>query len=160
MSNFFFYLFCSLILASSSLVVFSKNPIYSVLYLILSFCNSSALLFSLNLELLPITFIVVYVGAIAVLFLFVIMMLNIKIVELRTHKENILAVMALILLCLFLYEVLVSFDSEVTSLAFYSFQSCLLSDLSYNNFYFTGSSLFYTHDFNITSIGITLFLDF
>jgi len=64
---------------SSLLVVFSTNPVESVLYLILTFCNAGAVLFLYNLEFFGLIFIIIYVGAIAVLFLFVIMMLNIKI---------------------------------------------------------------------------------
>lgn len=69
-------LFCSL------MVVISRNPIHSILYLILVFCNVSFVLIILGVELVAITFLIVYVGAIAVLFLFVVMMLNIKIIEL------------------------------------------------------------------------------
>jgi NADH-quinone oxidoreductase subunit J len=64
---------------SSLLVVFSTNPVESVLYLILTFCNAGATLFLYNLEFFGLIFIIIYVGAIAVLFLFVIMMLNIKV---------------------------------------------------------------------------------
>jgi len=56
----------------------TTHPIYSVLLLVLLFCEASATLFIFNIEFLSLTFIVVYVGAIAVLFLFVVMMLNIK----------------------------------------------------------------------------------
>lgn len=64
---------------SSLLVVFSVNPVESVLYLILTFCNAGVVLFLYNLEFFGLIFVIIYVGAIAVLFLFVIMMLNIKI---------------------------------------------------------------------------------
>jgi NADH-quinone oxidoreductase subunit J len=56
----------------------SVNPVESVLFLILSFCNAAAILFLFNAEFLGLIFMIIYVGAIAVLFLFVIMMLNIK----------------------------------------------------------------------------------
>jgi NADH-quinone oxidoreductase subunit J len=68
------------------MVIFSKNPVYSVFFLVLSFFNVSALLFLLRLDFLPISFIVIYVGAIAVLFLFVMMMLNIKLAELKDDQ--------------------------------------------------------------------------
>ena len=72
-----FYFFGCLGIGSSMMVVLSRNPVFSVLFLILSFFNISALLFLLELEFLPIVFLVVYVGAVAVLFLFVLMTLNI-----------------------------------------------------------------------------------
>jgi NADH:ubiquinone oxidoreductase subunit 6 (subunit J) len=64
------------------MIIISKNPIHSILYLILVFCNITFVLIILGIEFLAITFLIVYVGAIAVLFLFVVMMLNIKILEL------------------------------------------------------------------------------
>jgi len=64
------------------MVIASKNPIHSILYLILVFCNVTFVLILLGIEFIAITFLIVYVGAIAVLFLFVVMMLNIKIIEL------------------------------------------------------------------------------
>jgi NADH:ubiquinone oxidoreductase subunit 6 (subunit J) len=64
------------------MVGFSKNPMYSALFLILAFFNVSCLLFFLELEYLPIFFLIVYVGAIMVLFIFVVMMLNIRLSEL------------------------------------------------------------------------------
>lgn len=71
-------LLCLLILISAFLAAFSSNPVESVLYLILTFCNAGTTLFVYNLEFFGLLFIIIYVGAIAVLFLFVIMMLNIK----------------------------------------------------------------------------------
>ncbi|MDD9335340.1 NADH-quinone oxidoreductase subunit J [Candidatus Tisiphia endosymbiont of Metellina segmentata] len=74
----FFYLFAGLMVISSCLVVISKNPVYSVLWLIFTFCNGSGLMVLLGAEFLAMILIVIYVGAVAVLFLFVIMMLNIR----------------------------------------------------------------------------------
>jgi NADH:ubiquinone oxidoreductase subunit 6 (subunit J) len=64
------------------MIIVSKNPIHSILYLILVFCNITFVLIILGVEFIAIIFLIVYVGAIAVLFLFVVMMLNIKILEL------------------------------------------------------------------------------
>lgn len=69
---------CILLLLSSLLVILSTNPVESVLYLILTFCNAGTILFLFNLEFFGLIFIIIYVGAIAVLFLFVVMMINIK----------------------------------------------------------------------------------
>jgi len=70
------------------MVVFSKNPIHSILFLILVFCNGCGLLIFLNMDFLAMLFLVVYVGAIAVLFLFIIMMLNLKIIKFRQSFLN------------------------------------------------------------------------
>ena len=64
------------------MVIASKNPIHSILYLILVFCNVTFVLILLGVEFIAIIFLIVYVGAIAVLFLFIVMMLNIRVVEL------------------------------------------------------------------------------
>ena len=87
-SLYLFYLFSGLATISTLMVVISKNPVFAVLFLILSFFNLSVLLFLLGLEFLPITFLIVYVGAIAVLFLFVLIMLNIKTAELREGTRH------------------------------------------------------------------------
>jgi len=79
--TFLFYFFCFFVLFSAFIVIRAKNPVYSVLFLILVFCNSAGLLLLLNLDFFALIFLIVYVGAIAVLFLFVVMMLNIKLTE-------------------------------------------------------------------------------
>jgi NADH-quinone oxidoreductase subunit J len=70
----FFYLFSSLLILSSLLVISSKNQIHAVLWLIFGFCNASGLFLILNAEYLAMMLIVVYVGAVAILFLFVVML--------------------------------------------------------------------------------------
>lgn len=79
---------CLLAVIFSILMIVTKNPIYSVLYLILIFFCISIILLILGIEFIALTFLIVYVGAIAVLFLFVVMMLNIKIIELREVSFN------------------------------------------------------------------------
>lgn len=76
-----FYIFSTLSVVSAIMVISARNPVHSVLFLILVFLNASALLLLIEAEFIAIIFIVVYVGAIAVLFLFVVMMLDIKIAE-------------------------------------------------------------------------------
>lgn len=82
MTNYLLITFCFLALFCSLMVIASRNPIHSILYLILVFCNVTFVLIILGVEFIAIIFLIVYVGAIAVLFLFVVMMLNIKILEL------------------------------------------------------------------------------
>lgn len=77
-----------LLLLSSFFVFISQNPVYSVLFLILSFCNASCILFLFAVQFLGVLFIIIYVGAIAVLFLFVVMMLNVKIYPVNNFNKN------------------------------------------------------------------------
>ena len=79
----FFYLFAGVCVASAIMVIAARNPVHSVLFLILAFVNAAGLFVLLGAEFLAMILIVVYVGAVAVLFLFVIMMLDINFVELR-----------------------------------------------------------------------------
>src|SRR6201994_2620164 len=78
-----FYLFAIVTLASGVMVISSRNPVHSVLFLILAFFNSAGLFVLLGAEFLAMILVVVYVGAVAVLFLFVVMMLDINFAELR-----------------------------------------------------------------------------
>ena len=90
-----FYLFSAVILLSSLMVISAKNPVHSVLFLILSFLNAAGIFVILHAEFLAMILIIVYVGAVAVLFLFVVMMLDIKS---TISKENILQYMPIGLL--------------------------------------------------------------
>ena len=78
-----FYLFSFIAVLSALMVISSKNPVHSVLFLILSFVNASGLFVLLGAEFLAMILVVVYVGAVAVLFLFVVMMLDINFIKLR-----------------------------------------------------------------------------
>ena len=161
MSLFFilFSLFSSLALLSAVLVIISKNPVYSALFLILSFCNASALLFLLKLEFLPITFLVVYVGAIAVLFLFVIMMLNIKISEIKKQSMHLLPVIIL-LVCIFAAEVSLMTRIEFSSLSFTFIHSDFFIDKSNISLSFIDSTVASLNDHNLRSLGQILFTEY
>jgi len=100
-----FYIFSSIAVVSGIMVISSRNPMHSVLFLVLVFCNAAGLLILLETEFLAMLFLVVYVGAIAVLFLFVVMMLNIRITELNESILRYLPVGGIILL-IFLFEIL------------------------------------------------------
>ena len=78
-----FYLFAALVIASAVMVIVSRNPVHSVLWLILAFFNAAGLMVLAGAEFIAMLLIVVYVGAVAVLFLFVVMMLDIDFAELR-----------------------------------------------------------------------------
>ena len=75
---------------SALLVILSKNPIYSALFLILSFFNGSILLIFLEIEYLALVFLIIYVGAVCVLFLFVIMLINLKVILLKQTLNHFL----------------------------------------------------------------------
>ena len=79
----FFYIFACICVASAFMVIASKNPVHSVLFLILAFVNAAGLFVLLGAEFLAMILIVVYVGAVAVLFLFVVMMLDVDFAQLR-----------------------------------------------------------------------------
>mgnify|MGYP005738205267 FL=1 len=90
-----FYLFSSILLLSSLMVISTKNPVHSVLFLILAFLNAAGIFVILHAEFLAMILIIVYVGAVAVLFLFVVMMLDFKT---SLEKDNILQYMPIGLL--------------------------------------------------------------
>jgi NADH-quinone oxidoreductase subunit J len=80
---FAFYLFAVLVIASGALTILARNPVHSVLWLILAFFNGAGLMVLLGAEFIAMLLVIVYVGAVAVLFLFVVMMLDIDFAELR-----------------------------------------------------------------------------
>ena len=92
----FFYLFAAIAVASAVMVISARNPVHSVLFLILCFFNAAGLFVLLGAEFLAMILVVVYVGAVAVLFLFVVMMLDVDFVELRQGMLNYLPVGATI----------------------------------------------------------------
>ena len=103
-----FYVFALIAVAAGFMVVASRNPVHSVLFLILAFFNGAGLFVLMGAEFLAMILVVVYVGAVAVLFLFVVMMLDINFVELREGFLQYLPVGALIGLIL-LVELVVLF---------------------------------------------------
>src|SRR5437764_10616095 len=91
-----FYFFSTILIASSVMVIAAKNPVHSVLFLILAFFNAAGLFVLLGAEFLAMILVVVYVGAVAVLFLFVVMMLDIDFAELKRGSLQYLPFGALI----------------------------------------------------------------
>ena len=88
----FFYLFSLLAIASAVMVITARNPVHSVLFLILTFFNAAGLFILLGAEFLAMILVVVYVGAVAVLFLFVVMMLDVDFAKLREGMASYLPV--------------------------------------------------------------------
>ncbi len=91
-----FYLFAAITVASGVMVISARNPVHSVLFLILAFFNAAGLFVLMGAEFLAMILVVVYVGAVAVLFLFVVMMLDINFVELRQGFLQYLPIGALV----------------------------------------------------------------
>ena len=96
-----FYLFAAVAVASGVMVVSARNPVHSVLFLILAFFNAAGLFVLMGAEFLAMILVIVYVGAVAVLFLFVVMMLDIDFVQLRTGAMKYLPVGLVVGLILF-----------------------------------------------------------
>src|ERR1051326_7440752 len=91
-----FYLFAAVLIASAVMVIAAKNPVHSVLFLILAFFNAAGLFVLMGAEFLAMILVVVYVGAVAVLFLFVVMMLDVDFAELRQGFLNYLPIGTLV----------------------------------------------------------------
>ncbi|MCK0195630.1 NADH-quinone oxidoreductase subunit J [Ancylobacter sp. 6x-1] len=110
MAALFFYLFAGVAVASAFMVIASRNPVHSVLFLILTFVNAAGLFILIGAEYIAMLLVVVYVGAVAVLFLFVVMMLDVDFVELRQGFLQYLPVGALVGF-IFLAELVLAFSS-------------------------------------------------
>ncbi len=82
---FAFYLFASLLITAGALTILSRNPVHSVLWLIVAFFNAAGLMLIIGAEFIAMLLVIVYVGAVAVLFLFVVMMLDIDFAEMRAE---------------------------------------------------------------------------
>ena len=78
-----FYLFATVVIVSAALTISSRNPVHSVMWLILAFFNAAGLMVLVGAEFIAMLLVIVYVGAVAVLFLFVVMMLDIEVAEMR-----------------------------------------------------------------------------
>ncbi|MDV3456780.1 NADH-quinone oxidoreductase subunit J [Sphingomonas sp. HF-S4] len=95
-----FYLFAIVVIASGALTILARNPVHSVLWLILAFFNAAGLMVLVGAEFIAMLLVIVYVGAVAVLFLFVVMMLNIDFAELRAGVMRYAAIGLLLALAL------------------------------------------------------------
>ncbi|MGI9392998.1 MAG: NADH-quinone oxidoreductase subunit J [Parvibaculales bacterium] len=102
-----FYSFAIITLLSAIMVICARNPVHSVLFLILTFFSAAGLFVMLGAEFLAMLLVIVYVGAVAVLFLFVVMMLDIDIIRLRKGFLNYLPIGGLISFCLLIELLLV-----------------------------------------------------
>jgi NADH-quinone oxidoreductase subunit J len=103
-----FYLFATIVIASGVMTIASRNPVHSVLWLILAFFNAAGLMLIVGAEFIAMLLVIVYVGAVAVLFLFVVMMLDVDFAELRAGFAKYLpfgGILALVLLAEIIFAV-------------------------------------------------------
>jgi NADH-quinone oxidoreductase subunit J len=124
-----FYVFATVLIVAALLVVSARNPVHSVLFLILAFFNAAALFVLLGAEFLAMVLVVVYVGAVAVLFLFVVMMLDIDFAELRQGFFN-YAPYGIIIAGLFLVELAVVGSAWVLTPAITAVQNPMPTDIT------------------------------
>jgi len=108
---FLFYFFITIVLVGTYKAVNNANPVYSIFYLIFSFCSAAALLILLELEFISLLLILIYVGAIAVLFLFVIIMLNVQTTVVRVKKIENVTYLVILIFCFFLINRLITLES-------------------------------------------------
>lgn len=122
LANIAFYVFAAIMLIAAAAVVSARNPVHSVLFLILTFFNAAALFLIAGAEFLALILVIVYVGAVAVLFLFVVMMLDVNFAELRSGFQRYLPVGATIGAVLFIELIAVlggwQFAPEAATLRF------------------------------------------
>lgn len=149
-----FYSIVTICVLSSLMVILSRNPVYSILFLVLTFVNVSFILFFLELEYLPLIFIVVYVGALAVLFLFVMMMLNIRVTDLKEKNLQLLPA-ALLLSALFFFQIFSIIRCEFSSLNNVFSEFCNEYTLITSDILF--SSTWYDIDSNMRGLGFLLY---
>ena len=116
---FAFYLFATLTIASALAVIFARNPVHSVLWLIVAFFNAAGLMLLVGAEFIAMLVVIVYVGAVAVLFLFVVMMLDIDFAQLRSGFTRNLPFGILVALVL-LAEIIVALFARQAGPAFAS----------------------------------------
>jgi NADH-quinone oxidoreductase subunit J len=106
---FIFYLFATLVIASGLMTILARNPVHSVLWLIMAFFNAAGLMLLLGAEFIALLLIIVYVGAVAVLFLFVVMMLDVDFAAMRAGFAKYLpfgTLLALVLLAEIIFAVM------------------------------------------------------
>lgn len=108
----FFYIFAFILIMSAVMVIFARNPVHSVLFLILAFFNAAALFLLSGAEFLAMILLVVYVGAVAVLFLFVVMMLDIDFIALKQGVRR-HALLGITIGVIFLAELLAMFNLAI-----------------------------------------------
>jgi len=133
MENLLLNILFSIIIINAVMIIIAKNPVHSILFLVMVFVSTTGVLLFLGVEFIAMFFLIVYVGAITVLFLFVVMMLNIKIIELNEKLISYLPVGIFIGL-IFLFEILFLININFSPIQYDS--TYILTDI-YSNYYLT-----------------------
>nr|YP_009515551.1 NADH dehydrogenase subunit 6 [Kumanoa ambigua]AVK39505.1 NADH dehydrogenase subunit 6 [Kumanoa ambigua] len=157
-----FYLFSGFTIISSIMLISLQNAVYSVLFLVIVFCNVISILILLNAEFLAFLLLIVYIGAIAVLFLFVVMMLNIKFV---TTKLDIwfTILLSFTIICTFVFQIFVtiSINFEVldnTLQTTYFWVNWIFKNDNLNNIEIIGNVLYTKYSFIFLMSGFILLI--
>lgn len=145
-------IFNLILIFSSIFVLFSENPVHSILFLVISFLSSAGICFSFGVDFLGLVFIIIYVGAIAILFLFIIMMLNIKI---QNKTFNYLYIF-LILGIIFFLQIYLGLSKCFSNFLFYNFSFLIYDSLQIE--YFLGQTLYNYFLFCFLLAGIILLI--
>ncbi|WP_119458611.1 NADH-quinone oxidoreductase subunit J [Rhodospirillaceae bacterium SYSU D60014] len=151
-----FYLFAGVTVAAGVMVIAARNPVHSVLFLILAFFNSAGLFILLGAEFLAMILVVVYVGAVAVLFLFVVMMLDINFVEMRHGFLQYLPVGALVAIILLTELVLLFGAWVVTPVALQTMQRPIPAVEEVTNTHALGQVLYTDYFYLFQASGLIL----
>ena len=154
----FFYLFAFVAVASAFMVISARNPVHSVLFLILTFINASGLLLLTGAEFLAMILLVVYVGAVAVLFLFVVMMLDIDFTELRAGAAKYAPIGALIGLIVAVELVVVIGGSTISPEALNAITQPIPAVAERQNTQALGDVLYTDYVFFFQMAGLVLFV--
>ena len=141
-----FFLFSSLAIISSIMVISLSNAVHSVLFLIFLFCNIISLLLFMEAEFLSLLFLIVYVGAIAVLFLFVVMMLNIKTKQLKNYYFSSLWPIGFVIGLVLFVQFLITIDINF-----------IMAKITYKTFEWVHWTHEITNFSNTKTIGLTLY---
>lgn len=154
----FFYIFAFILLSSALMVVFARNPVHSVLFLILAFFNAAALFLLSGAEFLAMILMIVYVGAVAVLFLFVVMMLDI---DFAAMKKGVLknAPLGIVIGLIFLIELVLVFSTRIfpkESISYLGQISGEKEDIITNNTVLLGNVLYTEYAFYFEIAGLIL----
>ncbi|RCL01855.1 MAG: NADH-quinone oxidoreductase subunit J [Candidatus Tokpelaia sp. JSC188] len=151
----FFYFFSLIMVASAVMVVAVRNPVHSVLFLILTFFNAAALFLLAGAEFLAMILLIVYVGAVAILFLFVVMMLDVGFIELRRRSFKYMPIGVLIGFLL-LAELIIIFLSSSFSSKFSAVVSAPIDMVTRSNTQALGDVLYTDYAFYFEVGGIIL----
>lgn len=148
-----FYLFAIVLIGSGVMVISSRNPVHSVLFLILAFFNAAALFVLMGAEFLAMLLVIVYVGAVAVLFLFVVMMLNVTVEKFREGLTKYFNAAVIIALILFI-EMVALFGADIVPI--FSFEVKEPIDNSITNTAALGNVIYTDYIFLFQTSGLIL----